>query len=182
LIPEVRIPADFQTKVTRTRKLAKKLAPKVAELSRLAQEIRDVNDEALTSLGAAGIPLDADGVLDAVGVAIGWTSDHEDDSEEGVWNLIMSLTHDLSGGDVHGVLDTTGLTISELRRGGEADVPPGTRAMIPLPEEMGGAVVEMIVFGRPSDSGRYTLLLADDTSKRFSAPHDEVKAGIAAAA
>ncbi len=181
LIPEVRIPSDFRATVESARELAREMAPKVAELARLVREVRDVNDDALRAIGHSGLPLDADGVLDSVGVAVGWVSefDKDDPVGDGVWNLVADLIDDLTLGDFGGQLNTTGLTNTEIHRGGEPDIAMGERVRIALPEEEGGEVVEMTVFGPPDRNDVYTLIRPhDDNGKQYGAPHDEVKAGL----
>jgi hypothetical protein len=162
LIPEVTVPIAHEADRVEALAMIDSLTPQVARLADVVRRLRTANDEAMMAMARAGIPTDVEETHELVGHATGWYL---------VWEEVNHLLGPL-GSDVVEISD---ITPDETHRG-ERNFPPGTRAMVAMPDD--GPVVEMHIVDRPRviSGGNYTVVDAD--GNRYLCSHEEFRAGL----
>ncbi|MGE3621738.1 MAG: hypothetical protein AB7L84_14875 [Acidimicrobiia bacterium] len=166
VIPAFTVPARAREMVDEIRSAVLRVEPAVDEIYAKALELRDLYEDVLREIGKDGRSLEQDGLLEVVGEAVGWSK---------VWERLVRLFGDRFS-DQAG-FDHETMRGPELRRGGEANFPPGTRARLVDRDGVSWEVeVAHAPYGQKEDL--YTIVTIAEPHDRFMASHDEIKAGL----
>jgi hypothetical protein len=162
VLPEITISPSARAAAERTRDLLDDIEPRLEELLAIAMQARDARDRVLVALYPY-VGASTDEVLELAGKITGWDPLAERLAVLGE----MFEPNDMYAG---------GMPLSEIARGGEPDIQPGSYATIPGPD---GVPVRVMVERRPKGADEpYVVVNATDLETRYNASHDEIQAGL----